>query len=788
MRALDRKLLRDLGYLRGQVITIAAVVACGIASFVALRGTLDSLRRAQDAYYAEQRFGDVFVSVRRAPESLRARLEALPGVAVAYTRLSELVMLPLADMAEPAVGRVVSLPADGRAPLGGVLLVAGRLPRTGDAGEAVVLEAFARVHGLVPGSRIPAILNGTRREVRVVGLGMSPEFVFASAGPFDFSGDPRRFAVLWMDRPAIAPFFQLEGAFDDVVVKLQPGASEPAVVAALDRLLAPWGSYGAVGRSKQMSHAMLEGELAQLEGLALWVPALFLFVAAFLLHVVLTRLVSLQRPQIATLQALGYPAWRIGAHYVELVSVVVVAGAILGVGLGAWFGGMMSALYAKYFHFPGAIFHLEPRLAFVGIAVSVASALAGALGAVRAILRLAPAEAMRPPAPALYRVGLIERFRLDRPLGGAGRMVLRELRRRPLRALFSSVGLALGTGIVVLGSFQQDAMDAMVDAQFFRAWQEDLSVVFVRSVPERVLRELSRLPGVTRAEGQRYLPVRFRAGPRQRDGVIVAHERTAALRRILDRDGRVATLPEDGLLLSAKLAELLDVRAGETVRVEVKEGARRERDVPVVALIDDAFGLMGHMDARALHRLVGEEPRVSLAALRVDPRALVDVEARLIDRPGVLGVTRRLAIVERFRAQSGETMRFFTLTLTAFAVIITVGVVYNNARVALSLRGRDLASLRVLGFTRREISAVLLGELAVHVLVALPLGLLAGNGMARLIASTIDPEQYRMPLLVSTRTHAFAASVALGAALLSAMLVRRRLDRLDLVEVLKEHE
>ncbi len=325
---------------------------------------------------------------------------------------------------------------------------------------------------------------------------------------------------------------------------------------------------------------------------------------------------------------------------------------------------------------------LQPGASEPGVVAALDRLLApyGALGAVRAILPLAPAEAMRPPAPLLYRVGALERLGVDRLLGGAGRMVLRELRRRPLRALLSSVGIALGIGIVVLGSFQRDAMETMIDVQFFRAWREDLSVTFVRAAPARVLRELARLPGVTRAEGQRYLPVRYRVGPRYRDGAIVGHEESAVLRRVLDREGRVAALPADGLLLSSKLAAILGVRAGEVVRVEVKEGARRERDVRVVALLDDAFGLMGHMGQRALHRLVGEEPPVSVAMLRVDARSLREVEARLEEMPGVIGITRRLAIVERFRAQSGETMRFFTATLTAFAAIITIGVVYNDAR------------------------------------------------------------------------------------------------------------
>jgi putative ABC transport system permease protein len=434
------------------------------------------------------------------------------------------------------------------------------------------------------------------------------------------------------------------------------------------------------------------------------------------------------------------------------------------------------------------VFRVDPRLAAIAVLVSVVAALTGALGAVRSILKLVPAEAMRPPTPLVYRLGWIEKLGLDRVFGGSGRMVIRELRRQPVRTLLSSVGIALGVGIVVVGRFQADAFEGLIDVQFFRAWREDVSVAFVRAAPERVVRELAQLPGVELTEGQRYLPVRFRAGSRFRDSLVVGHADHTELRRNLDRDGNLVEVPADGILLSSKLAELLDVKLGDEVELEIKEGERRVRSVRVAALIEDTFGLMGHMRSASMHRLMGEEARVSLVLMRVDPRSMADVQERLKEMPGVASVTRRMAIIERFRAQSGETMLFFTMILTAFAAIITIGVVYNNARVALSLRGRDLASLRVLGFTRREISTVLLGELAVQLLLALPIGLLVGDGMARLIASSVDPEQYRMPIVVSAQTYAFAAAVAVVSGVISALFVRRRLDKLDLVEVLKERE
>jgi putative ABC transport system permease protein len=279
-----------------------------------------------------------------------------------------------------------------------------------------------------------------------------------------------------------------------------------------------------------------------------------------------------------------------------------------------------------------------------------------------------------------------------------------------------------------------------------------------------------------------------RSGPLWRDVVLQGHHDDHSLRVLLDTRGREIRVPPEGAIVSRKLAELLGFGPGDEIEIEPLDGERRTRRVRVAGLIDESFGLWAHMSDAALHRMLGEEPRVSMVTLRVDPHQLGELRRRVRDLPHVLAITRRQALIDQFREQSGRSMTAMTLILTAFAVVIAVGVVYNNARVALSVRARDLASLRVLGFTRGEISSVLLGELGVQVFLAIPAGLWIGARLAEAVMSTVDPERYRMEATISSSTYAFAALVALAAGLASALLVRRRLDRLDLIAVLKTRE
>jgi putative ABC transport system permease protein len=787
VRALQRKLLRDLWRLRGQAVSIALVIACGIASYVALNSTHASLEGERDRYYEANRFADVFAHLKRAPNAIAARVGAVPGVAIVQAREVEHITLPVEGLTEPATGRLITLPEVGVSPLNVLYLRKGRVVEPGRVDEAVVLESFAAAHHLEPGDTLPAIINGVLRHLSVVGLALSPEYVFP-VGDFDPLPDPVRFAVVWMSRDVVAPSFQMEGAFNDLVLRLQPGASEPQVLETVDRILKPYGGMSAHGRNQQLSNRFLDGELSQLGQMSTVVAGIFLGVAAFLVNVVMSRLVHLQRAQIATLRAVGYRGSEVGLHYLALILVIALAGSALGTGVGAYLGRGMMRLYAPYFHFPAYGYRLDAGVVATAVLVSFAAALVGGIATVRRAARLPPAEAMRPEAPPTYRPSLLERIGVARLLAPSGRMVLRELTRRPLRTALSALGIAMATAILIAARFSYDAVDAMMDLAFEQSQRDDLTVSFMHPLPDEARREIAHLPGVLRTEPMRIVPARLTAGSRKRDVALTGLAEGARLRRVVEWPGREVSLPETGMILTDKLAEILGVHVGDPVTVDVLEGDRRTVNLRVAGVSQDLFGLQAHLSLEALHAVLGEGDVISATALQVDQNREEEIERRLKDMPAVASVTRRMAVIERFQQQMAQNAGVTTFILVLFAGIIAAGVVYNNARIALSIRSRDLASLRVLGFTRGEISSVLLGELAIDVSLAVPLGLVIGTVLAHLVGGMVDPETYRLPVVISARTYAFSVMVTTGAALLSAMLVRRQLDRLDLIAVLKTRE
>ena len=786
MRALDRKLLRDLWLMRGQAVAIALVLACGIATYVMSLSTLGSLERTLLTYYDQYRFAEVFGHMKRAPNTLAARFAEIPGVAQVQARIVVDVTLDVPGLNEPAGARINSIPERRVPGLNDLYLRTGRYPEPG-RGEVLANEAFVKSHNFKPGDSVTAVINGRRQKLTIVGVVLSPEFIYLIR-PGDILPDDKRFAVFWMCYQELAAAFNMEGAFNDVALTLAPEAIEREVLTRLDRLIEPYGGLGSYGRKDHLSHQLLTNELRQLRTMALMGPSIFLGVAAFLLHVVLSRQIGTQREQIAALKAFGYTKWEIGLHYLKLVILVAAAGALLGIGVGAWLGSGLTGLYAAMFHFPVFNYYLGLDIALSAVGIGVGASVFGTLSAVRKAVTLPPAEAMRPEPPANFRPTLVERIGLQRLLSPAARMILRQLERKPIKALLSCLGIALATAIMVVGNFMGDSIDYVMELQFMTSQRQDMTIAFVEPQSLEALYEVQHLPGVRHCEPFRNLSVRVRHDHRWRRIAIQGLQPKPDLNRLVDVHRREVNLPPDGLLVSKILAELLDLRLGDTLTVEVMEGERPVREVRVMGTVEDMVGIQGYMSMPAVNRLVREGPVINGAYLSVDPKHMDELYRTLKASPRVASVLIKKAAVASFEATIAENILRIKMFNVIFACIIAFGVVYNTARIALAERSRELATLRVMGFTRGEISGILLGELAVLVLAAIPAGLVIGYGFAALTIFVSDAELFRVPLYIQPFTYALATTVVLLAAVASALVVRRGLDRLDLVAVLKSRE
>jgi len=784
---LDLKLLRDMWRLRGHLVAVALVAACGVATYVTMRGSYEALVEARDYYYTHYRFADVFATAKRAPRTLLPRIAHLPGVAALEDRIVHEVTLDVPGFADPVTARLVSVPDEGRPALNDLFLRSGRYlaPRARD--EVLVGESFATAHGLRPGDTVSAVINGRWQRLRIVGIANSPEYVYVIGGAAIFP-DNKRYGVFWMGREAMEAALDMDDAFNSLTLRLAPGADEQGVIRALDVLLAPYGATGAHGRSEQISHQMLDGEIQQDRVTGLVIPAIFLAVAAFLIHNVLMRLIALQRSQIGVLKAFGYGDVAIAAHYIKLAVVAALVGVAAGIALGTWLGMGLADLYQRFFHMPELAFRLSTQNLLGVTLVCVVAAVSGAWPAVHRVLRMPPAEAMRPEPPARFRPLLVERLGYVELLSPATRMLFRNLERRPVRAAFATLAIALSCALLVVGRFGLDALDRTIRVQFEDARRDDVQVAFYEPRSAQVKHDLAQLPGVLMVEAFRIVPARVRLGHRTKRTALFGLPRGAELHRLVDVDGKAVTLPPSGVVLSAGLARILDAKPGDAITLEILEGERRVREVPVAATVEEPLGLYAYLDERALAELIGAGLEYSSAYLRVDSARLDELYERLKRLPVVASVTLREATIESFLATIAENIVISTTILIAFACVIAAGVVYNGVRIALSEHAVTLASLRILGFTRREVSGILLGEQALLVILGIPIGLALGYGICAWLVALIETELYRLPLAITTQTYLYSAGLVAAAAIASGAAVAWRVRHLDLVAVLKTRE
>jgi putative ABC transport system permease protein len=787
LHPLDRKLARDLWRLRGQVLAIGLVIASGVAVLVMSLSALEALRETGSAYYERYRFAHVFAHVERAPLTLLPRLRAIPGVQTVELRVVRSAVLDVPGFAEPIVGQLVSTPEGGEPLLNRIALRAGRLPRLGAPDEVVLSEPLAEAHALRLGGTLGAVVNGRRRELRIVGIGLSPEYVY-TIGPGALMPDERRFGVVWMGADALRAAFDLEGAFDDVALLLLRGADSAAVIAQLDRLLARYGGIGAYGREDQLSNWFLMNELEQLAAIARILPTIFLAVAAFLTHMVLARLIAVERAEIGLLKAFGYRSRDVAWHYAKLVLAIGAVGVGLGSVLGYALGLYNTTMYADFFRFPFLLYQPSPWAFAVGGLASICAALLGAMQAVFAAAALPPAEAMRPPAPPQFHRSRFAQGRSAARIDRLTRIVLRQALRWPVRSLLTSVGIGLAIGVMVTALQWTDAIDTLAEVALQQAQTQDVTVGFPAVRSSEIARDVARLPGVLAAEPMRLVAAKLHAGARERREAIIGVPARQELYRVFDAHSGALALPPGGLVLSTALAERLRVERGDELVVEVLEGRRPLLRVPVVALFETYLGTPAFMEIGALGRALRERPSVNALQLRVDSRELPALFRELKEIPMISAVTLRSAAIDTLHETMGRTVLIFVSFFVVFSCTLAFGVTYNAARVAFSERARELATLRVLGFSEAEISYLLLGETALLTLVALPIGCGAGYGLTRLIARAFETELYRIPVVLEPATYGFAIVVGLAATAASALIVRRRAHRLDLIAVLKSRE
>jgi putative ABC transport system permease protein len=787
MPVLYRKLYRELWTIRSQALAIILVIVSGVGVCVMSLSTYHSLQSTRDNYYKHYQFADLFSNVKRAPLTLSNRISEIPGIATAWLRVVAQVNLQVPNFDDPITGLITSIPDNGKFLINRLHMVKGRYPNARRDNEIVISQSFANAHQLQPTDQLYAIINGRRRALRIVGIALSPEYIYQIA-PGALFPDYLRFGVMWMATTPLSIAYDMNGAFNDVVVHLHRDANQRDVIDQLDQLLTRYGSLGAYGREDQLSNRFLREEFQQLQMMAVMFPVIFLGVALFLLNIVITRLIDSQRDIIAVLKAFGYSNLQVLSHYLQMVLIIVGSGILGGFALGMWLGQSMMGAYQQYYNFPSLSYIPELKMLFTVAAITLAATgIATSRSVIRAAM-LAPAEAMRPQMPEKYHTTWLDKLQRRHTISPPTKMILRHLERKPVKSMLSILGMAMACAIMMVGNFQQDAINLMIHAQFKLAQKQDIELTFNEPVAKKTLNSLRSIPGVYYAEGSRSVPVRLRFEQRSYRTSLQGLDKDRKLLAVLDTQLQSISMPEDGVLVTEHLAKKLGFNQGDTISLEFLEGARKTKQLMVTGLSQQFLGLGAYMRLDTTNRLMAEGPAINNALLSIDKHYASDIYKRLRKMPQIAGINLRQSVLDSFYETMDRVILTFTLINAMLGGVIAFGVVYNTVRMALAERERELASLRVLGYRQTEVAYILLGEMAILTIVSLPVGFMIGIGLCQFMTDQLASDLYRIPLVLSPFTFSLSALVVSVSAVMSALIVWRRLRGLDMVEVLKTRE
>ncbi|MBT8141538.1 MAG: ABC transporter permease [Gammaproteobacteria bacterium] len=788
MRSLNKKIIRDLWHLRGQVLAIGLVIAAGVATLLMSLSTLEALDKTCNAYYERYHFADVFVNLKRAPQSLERKISAIPGVRNVENRIVSYVTVEIPEFNEPVMAQIVSVPETGQPVLNQLSMRQGGWLEPGQKDQVILNEPFADAHDLHPGDTFVAILNGKRRRLSVAGVALSPEFIY-SIGPGALMPDDLRYGVMWMGQKELSAAFDLQDSFNSLSLGIMHGVNPKDVIKKLDLLIEPYGGVGAIPRADQISNWFVTNEIEQLKTMSLILPAIFLAVAAFLTNMVLARLLANERSYIGLMKAFGYRDIEVTWHYAKLVLGICAVGIAVGSILGAWFGFVNTEMYAEAFRFPILIYQLSPKAVLIASLLSCAAALAGAMLSLQRVASLPPAQAMLPPAPPAYRSAGLLKTRFGEWLDQPTRIIARNISRTPFRSALTVVGLASSIGLLIMTLQWTDSINYIAERQFYDAQRQDIMVGLAETKDKRVLHEFAHMPGVLAVEPMHIVSADFSNGAITHRGGIQGIPGNAQLQPIYDDASHsVIPPPAEGLVLGSYLAQKLQVRPGDYIEVDVLEGRRPHLTIPVVATFETNLAMPAYMNLASLNRILLSDFSIEYVSLLIDKSQQQELFNLLRETPAASSVMLKQAAIDAFYDTLAEHMMVFIGMFTSLAVILGFGVAYNSARIALSERGRELATLRVLGFRRTEVSYILLGELSVLMILALPVGAVMGIGLCRIMANAFATELFRVPMVLTSATYAKAMIICIVATIFSALIVRHRVEHLNMIKVLKTRE
>ncbi|NLV16624.1 MAG: FtsX-like permease family protein [Syntrophomonadaceae bacterium] len=791
MSTLTRKLFRTIVNTRGQFLALIVIVALGVMIYVSMNIVYSNLAQAQQQFYEENRFADYTFLVVKAPESVVSRIEAVPGVIKATGRLQKDVTI-FKDNEERAVGRLTGYPLPVKDELNNIHLLSGR-SFDDIASEEIGIIAdpqYAEANAIKPGKKIEILADSRKVDITVIGTAISPEFVYPMKDSSSLFPEPELFGILMMPQKQVQQILGMPGQINQVLLDLAPDADEALIKSQVGAILKPYGNIADYPRKNQSSHVVLQAQLDGIKLISTSLPLIFFLIAAGIQFVILSRLIRSQRMSIGVMKALGYNNRQIIWNYTSYALLVSLLGALAGNALGLGMASAMTVLFAQYFNLPPAAMGINLQVVVISFLISSLVAGASGLLASRSVLQINPAEAMRPQPPAIGRRTPVEDWAwLWNRLSSSWKMSLRSMFRNRTRFSVTILGVMSAVVLLMFTFLMSDATNHFFDQSFEQVNHYDYIVRFSEPIKESELLYWNGWDEVQRTEKMMEIPVKAIFSNQTVDDVIVGLEPSSQLKKVSDKYGEIHRIPEEGILINSVTADKMGLAVGDVVTVEtvMGMGAVRTAQLKVMDRFEPMTGAISYVSLETANRLLGERQLVTAAMLKLDAPVMPSLEKRLkeMSRVGsVVSFSQERAVYEKLMG----TVWVSIGVMLMFAVILGIAIIYNTSVMTLNERQREMASLRVLGYSKGEVAGLIRKETWLQAVIGIVLGLPSGKAVATAYLASATTEMYSLPAVIYPRSYLMVAIVAFIFVWLGQNLSIRKAGKLDMVEVLKNRE
>ena len=788
MRKLNIMLFREIRKSKGQFLAAAVVVFAGITMFVAVYMSYLNLKSSLEKFYDDYRFLHYYAEATHISPSVVRKVRKIKGVSEAYGRISQDVSADMGVDRRVTV-RLLSLPEYERPPINRLLVVSGRYIGSNPSDSCLVGEKFASFYKIRPGDKLKTIINLRTQEFRVAGIVSSPEFIYAMKSATAFTPSAEDFGIVYIQESMARSILGYGDTYNEVHVRFFAGADNDAAIDKIEYLLKPYGFIRGVQRKDQLSHSMVDGEIKQLEEMAWMFPAIFLTVAALIIYIMQKRVINHQRTQIGVMKAFGYRDYRILGHYLLYSLLVAVVGTIPAIWVGSWLGTQMTTLYNELFNIPVLEAKLDLEILMIAILISSAFCLLAGFQSTKKVLSIQPAQAMRPEAPKMGRRILLERWRTFwMQLSFGWKMSIRNLFRSSQRTSFTILGMTFAVMFLLITLFFFDSIDYVFTQHFFMMQKQDYKVIFSKTVDYYDALELRTINGVRKVEPIMEIPVEIQNGWMKKESIVVGLPQGSDLTCLIGSQRQPVVLPKGGIMLAEPIADKLGVKAGDTVSMKILIGDLKEKRVKVAGTVKQYAGFNCFMNLHALGSLLEEGDFATGALLTIDKGDSRQVIRDLYKQPGVETVEGRLKKYESFMELMEFNNLFFGMMIL-FGVLMGFAIVFNTTVINIMERNRELASLRVLGYTRKETESIIFRENMLMGLVSLAPGIMLGRIICDLLAKQFSTDHlFAFEVVIYPRSFILTIASVFLYIVLAQWANRKSIYGLDMVEVLKNRE